>query len=114
MASAPETMKVKLQIEPEINWPSCKLLIELTHADDNTGRYIAYDGKTILDANRIESIEEVKHPEKGAVSYITMMSGQAHTVMESTDQVVERMRAALATPGVPGDPYPVGSKPEEP
>lgn len=70
-------------------------LITLTHADDGTGRFVAHGGRTILNPRRIESIEEVQHPDKGSVVYITMMSGQEHTVMETVDQVFDLLARAF-------------------
>lgn len=78
-------------------------LITLTHAADVDGRFSPledYRGRTALDPHRIESIEEVIHPTKGTVSYVTMQSGQAHTVSETIDQINQQI-AELITPWSP-------------
>ena len=68
-----------------------QVMITLTHVDDRTGRFVDYVGQTVLDIDRIESIEEIQHPEKGPVTYITMQSGQGHPVSETLEQVVALM-----------------------
>lgn len=99
-------------------------MIVLTHAHDIDGRFeerVEYGGCTMLDPYRIESMEEVKHPAKGAVTYVTMQSGQGHTVTEDVETISKRIAAAVAGrwtvvvgPGVGGDPLGAPSKPEMP
>lgn len=67
----------------------------LTHADDGSGRFVAHNGRTLLRAHLIESIEEVKHPEKGTVSHIVMTTGHGHTVIESVETILERLTKAM-------------------
>lgn len=100
MASAPIGV-AHVKIVPDIGDMSIltrPVMITLTHAIDVDGRFMPldpYTGRTVVDARRIEAIEEVVHPTKGTVSYVTMQSSQSHTVAETVDQIAEAIAAAF-------------------
>lgn len=93
----------------------------------------AAQGRTFIDANRVESVEELVDAAKGNTTVITLQSGCDHRVMETPEQigalitlacnpllagVVDDALGTLAGivggGGVGGDPQGAPSKPEMP
>lgn len=77
-----------------------KTLIVLTHVGE--GPYVgmgttrkAYNGRVVLDVDRIESIEEVNPAGETPVSYVTMATNSAHRVQETPDQIIALIEAAI-------------------
>lgn len=69
------------------------VLIRLTHAHEADGKFVEYGGPTFLDPSRIESIEDIHHPDNGRVTYITMRTGHCHVVQETPDEIFAHITA---------------------
>ncbi len=74
-------------------------LITLTHAGE--GPYVArqdkqpYSGRVILDASRVESIEEVLVEGEAPLTFVTTSGGSCHGVAETPDQIIDLMTKVM-------------------
>ncbi|MEX3644476.1 hypothetical protein [Mycolicibacterium porcinum] len=107
MASLPaEVGTVAVKVEPDFSAFEAKLgariaMITLTHPEgDGPPEHRKYSGRVLLDAAKIQSIEEVLVVGEASLSYVTLAGGCAYRVSETPEQIAERMAEALGVPAV--------------